>query len=126
MSHRNLTLAQTGRTTRMREKAVQLAMQGRAVYILVLDQRMVKLEAAQIDKLWNRFSRCDPHGIKVEAFDEHWHSRWNWNEMKPTGGFNPNCEFLMDHTVVELKLDFVHKQMAQLADFSRHLYYHTV
>ncbi len=86
----------TGRTTRMLERAVALAMQGRAVYVYVAgDEQRARQKLQEISG-----APFYSFGIKVEhgfprAFD--------WTRMRPYGA-HPNCTALIDHYLIEREL----------------------
>jgi hypothetical protein len=107
----NDALRQTGRTTRLIEKAVQLAHEGRAVYIHT-PERCVRRTQKQVDETWEKLWPGRPHGIKVEA--PHPHAQFNWWEMRVLGA-HPNSVWLVDHYLVERRIQLLQDQMAELA-----------
>jgi hypothetical protein len=119
----NSALMQTGRTTRMIEKAVQLARAGRAVYVLVSYQNYVEDMEHRIQEVWDRMYPGSVHGIKVEGPKSG--TGFDWKRMR-TPGAHPNCEFLLDHDLVEHRIEALHDQMADLAKEIGRLYPLTV
>lgn len=87
--------ARTGRTTRMLEEAVRLAREGRAVYVLMVNDQEAKDAQQTCNDLWKGTN----HGIKCEsiaAMGPH----FDWNRMFVLGAHH-NCVFLVDHYVIE-------------------------
>ena len=80
----------TGRTTRMIEKAKELALEGRAVYILSANLD----EQKRIRKLLGN----NDLGISVETSNSI--STFRWETMSLLGA-HPNCVVLVDHYAVE-------------------------
>lgn len=123
-------LRQTGRTTRLVEKACREALIGRAVYILALDVRQVKYIQHQVEGTWARMHGAEGrrHGIKVESMmDWEGHRQWDWNDMLPMHrDYHPNCLFLVDHAAVEFRLDQVQADIKYLAKLAGTLFPHTV
>lgn len=125
----NEHLRQTGRTTRMIEEACRAAECGRAVYVLT-SVCNVKLLQNAINKHWiNRHPEPGLNsGIKVESM-EHWerHQLWDWGQMQPSyKGAHQSCLWLVDHYVVELKLEQIHSDIKYLTTLAGRLYPHTV
>jgi hypothetical protein len=120
----NNALIQTGRTTRTIEKAVQLASAGRAVYVLVSQQSHIKGMEHRIQEVWDYlYAGRGPHGIKVEGPKSG--TGFDWDRLRVPGA-HPNCEFLLDHDLVERRIEELHDQMADLAKEIGRLYPLTV
>lgn len=118
----NEHLRQTGRTTRLIEKAVHEARAGRAVHILVAQSPQGKLLAKRVDDLWQHLYPGDRgHGIKVELPMP----GFNWNYMRPINA-HPNCVFLVDHTLAEAHIEEIQKDINKLAKLAAKLYPLTV
>lgn len=82
---------QTGRTTRMLAEAVTLAKAGRAVYVVVANEREVeRIESLLPDNL----------GIQVET--EYSLGNLDWESLRLVGA-HPNCVVLVDHYAIESK-----------------------
>lgn len=123
----NLDQRQTGRSTRTRDQAIELAGCGFAVYLLVADRSHIKWVEEALDKTWNRlYVGRKSHGIKVEAFDHHWADQWNWGKMAPMSNFHGDCRFLMDHTVIEKHISDLQNRMKVMAGEVGRLYQFTV
>ena len=88
-------LRRTGRTTRMLEHAKQLALAGRAVYVVAdneRDSRRMEIEC---------FKTGEPNlGIKFEVPGSL--GNFVWEEMRLRGA-HPNCVVLVDHHAIEDK-----------------------
>lgn len=127
MQGMNLEHIQSGRTTRLIERALQEAYAGRAVYFLVHHRAMVKLCEGRIQAAWSLlYGASRPsHGIKVEVFSEHAHT-WDWPHMCPNTRFHPNCRWLVDHTVIEEEILRAQDVMKRLAVHIGQLYPHTI
>jgi len=93
----------SGRTTRMIEHAENLAKecQDRVVYILFLDEPQAKEQLIKFGK-----SKAEKLGIKFESI--HSHRTFDWNTMRSRTN-HPNCKFLVDHFVIEQKLNDDHE-----------------
>lgn len=78
----------TGRTTRMLNRAIALAREGRAVYVLVDSEQEAR-------RLWREIP--DELGIKVEFADN---PAFDWHLMQIRGA-HPNCITLVDHYAIE-------------------------
>ncbi len=83
----NTVLERTGRTTRMVQHAVELAKQGRAVYVVMANDH----QAQEFQKIIPTQS-----GIKFETHL----SNLDWETMRLLGA-HPNCVVLVDHYVIE-------------------------
>lgn len=125
----NYEHSQTGRTTRLIERACNEAWSGRAVYILAHDSRYAKDLQSKVERTWSAMGGViGKHGIKVENMT-HWedHNRWNWETMQPRfGGADPACLFLVDHAAIDLKMKRINKEIEYLATLAGKLYPHTV
>lgn len=86
-------LRQTGRTTRMLEKAKKLAQEGRAVYILAAN----RAERSRLKALLG----INDLGISVEALSAL--SNFDWNNLSLRGA-HPNCIVLVDHYALEREI----------------------
>lgn len=120
----NDALIQTGRTTRLVERAVCLAGRGRAVYIITNDVNVSRLRR-QVDETWLRLWGARPHGIKVEKVAE-FRDRIDWDKLTIRGAHHPNCEWLFDHYVIEMRIVQLHTQIQGCAEEIGKLYPHTV
>jgi hypothetical protein len=120
----NELLRQTGRTTRLMEKAVQLARQGRAVYVVVSSRAEAGIGQRVVNKLWVHLHGPRAHGIKVETLKD-LGDRFDWEQMRVVGS-HPNCEFLLDHYVVEQHIEQLRLGIARRVDTIAKLYPHTV
>ena len=83
----------TGRTTRMMQKAIELAKAGRAVYVMFLTQ-------CEIDSVKSQFNIKPELGIKLETPSSLPNFDWETLTLK---GAHPNCIVLVDHHVIESK-----------------------
>jgi len=83
---------QTGRTRRMVAKAVELAREGRAVYIMTVDQRYATDIRSMLPD--------EPLGIKVEGCASV--SNFDFDELRLRGA-HPNCTVLVDHAAIEAR-----------------------
>lgn len=122
----NLALIQSGRTTRMIELAVKLAFQGRAVYILVQQKQHEKYLTHRVQETWDK--ACPGrggHGIKVEAYAPYWEHHLDWSTLRARG-MHPNCEILLDHTLVEWKIGQLQDEIKWRAELIGKLYPKTV
>jgi hypothetical protein len=81
----------TGRTSRMLERARQLSHQGRAVYVIAATQRHADDLRYQLGP--------DANGIKVETIGSVG-IRLNW-ETLTLDGAHRNCVVLVDHYAIE-------------------------
>jgi hypothetical protein len=81
----------TGRTSRMLERARQLAQQGRAVYVIAANQRHADVLRYHLGP--------DANGIKVETIGSVG-IRLDW-ETLTLGGAHRNCIVLVDHYTIE-------------------------
>ena len=82
----------TGRTSRMLERARQLARDGRAVYVVAASQH----HARQIKQM---LGSDEGGGIKVESADGLRNSL-DWEGLTLRGA-HPNCVVLVDHYAIE-------------------------
>lgn len=94
----------------MLREAVELARQGRAVYVIGLDHRhALLLEDLTIDMVGG-IREVKELGIKFEA--ENYMDCFNWERLRVEGS-HPNCTFLVDHHVIECKfvkiLEMLHR-----------------
>lgn len=88
-------LRRTGRTTRMLEHAKQLALAGRAVYVIADNER--DLRRLEIEC----FKTGEPNlGIKFETQQSL--GTFDWEQMRLIGA-HPNCVVLVDHHAIEDK-----------------------
>lgn len=108
----NEQLRQTGRSTRTVERAVQLASQGRAVYIVTAPPQAV-MTMRQVDELWAHHGRRGVHGIKVET-PESLGEGFNWDTLRIHNA-HPNSEFLVDHFIIEKRIVYLQRRMAVIA-----------
>lgn len=120
----NDALRQTGRTTRLIEKAVHQASCGFAVYVVVGQSQMIRRLQEQVQEIWDRlWPGRGPHGIKVETLQGL--GSFDFREMR-TRGAHPNSVFLVEHTLAEARIESLQRQMAALAEEVRRLYPLTV
>jgi hypothetical protein len=92
-----LSKTATGRTTRMMRRAISLAIQGRAVYILAASKSHKK----QLDEMR---AKMEPRstGIQfLDASDERDTAEINWHTLSLNGA-HPNCILLCDHFALEV------------------------
>lgn len=99
----NTELRQTGRTTRMLEQAIQLALSMKSVYVLMHTGAEVIKAQKQIDHMWQMHGRRGAHGIKVEVYSDGWKEQFNWEEFKARGAHH-TVEILIDHFLIEREL----------------------
>ncbi len=91
-----MTLRQTGRTTRLLARAVQLSTDGRAVYIIAANHaEVVRLRSLLGD---------DDHGIKIETPESPGNVNWSTLTLR---GAHPNCVVLVDHYAIESRFSAV-------------------
>lgn len=121
----NEHLRQTGRTGRTVEEAVQLARNGRAVYILVHERRYIKQVQERVDKLWQHLTGdfLHLHGIKVETSADL--GNWDWEKMHLHRA-HPNTAVVLDHFLVEHRIAVLQEEMKRLAAQVGRLYPLTV
>ncbi len=125
----NQSLAQTGRTTRLIERACMEALNGRAVYVFAHDEAYARMLKKKVDEIWQRMvGKGRKHGIRVENM-AYWDDRrmWNWERMLPAhNDWHPNCLWLVDHAAVEMQLIRIDERMREMAALAGSLYPHTV
>lgn len=96
----------TGRTTRMLQEAIRLALAGRAVYVVGANSAHAKTLEAQLAAL----SPPERHGIKFE--DATRFPELDWNTMTIRRA-HPKCVVLVDHYAIErgiaLMLEMMHR-----------------
>lgn len=109
----NEHLRQTGRTTRMLATATSLCTRGRAVYIYTDSVGVRRLQAELRDPAWR--------SIKIEVLPEH----FNWETMRPSDRAHPNCVFLVEHHLIEERLQRLDKEIMQMQQLARQLYHLT-
>jgi hypothetical protein len=92
----------TGRTTRMLEEAKRLDAEGKAVYIVVANQR-------EVDRILDLLGPDYP-SIKAETVSSL--CNFHWEDMRLRGA-HPNCVVLADHYAIEsqfgMMLDMLHR-----------------
>ena len=97
-------LRHTGRTTRMLEHAKQLALAGRAVYVIADNERDIRRLEAECFK-----TGASNLGIKFETPNSP--GNFDWEQMRLIGA-HPNCVVLVDHHAIEdrfsMVLDMLH------------------
>lgn len=99
----NEIFRQTGRTTRMLEKAIRLTQESKSVYILVGTQKESKFLRMKFQAL------CDHLGIAKVKQDkviiDYLHhlveQNLDWETLEFTRGGYRDWELLMDHTLIE-------------------------
>lgn len=122
----NEALRSTGRTTRLVEQACQLAYQRRAVYILVLNSAVQDHVERRVEDTWSVIGRgLGGHGIKVEVLNSHDHPHWDWFTMKLKRA-HPNVEVLLEHTLVEHRIEVLQSELKAIATEIGRLYPLTV
>lgn len=121
----NEHLRQSGRTGRLVEKAVHQARCGFAVYVLVNERRHIGQVRDRIDEAWLRLMgpNAHGHGIKVETPDML--GNWDWDHMELRGAY-PNYVVLLDHFLVELRIEKLQAEIKRLAEQVGRLYPLTV
>lgn len=87
------SLKRTGRTTRMLQEALQLAEQGRAVYVVAVSHP----HAAQLQHAIDEAAGRTNHGIKIETAQA---LGFSWAQLRVPGS-HANCVFLIDHAAIE-------------------------
>lgn len=90
---------QTGRTTRMVQKAHELDLQGRVVYIVALHDDQHRIEGLVGESTT---------GIKVETLGS---LRTYDLEACVLHGAHPNCVVLVDHSVIEHRFEAMLKEL---------------
>lgn len=127
----NDALRQTGRTTRMIEKAIQESRAGRAVYVLVPYRHMVIDLQHQVDEAFEKTWPGRAHGIKVEWLDPKGEGGlgalqgFDWRSLRIPSA-HPNCVWLLDHSLAEIRIQMLQDQIAELAKRAGQLYPLTV
>jgi hypothetical protein len=101
----NKHLIQTGRTTRLVEKAARLQADGHDVVVL-----MPTIQMAQIlQRTWNL-------SVPVRAIPD----TFDWETLKDR--HHPRRVCLLDHTVVEMRLQEIDNEIMRLQQQARQLY----
>lgn len=117
----NEALRQTGRTTRLVERAMHEAAGGRAVYILV-DLRQVAQLERQVHETWQRlWPHRGAHGIRVDVIG----AGFDWRALRYPDA-HPNCVFLVDHYRLEIEIAAIQREIEARAKLASHLYQFTV
>lgn len=83
----------TGRTSRMLERAIQLANAGRAVYVIAANTR----EKLRLSEMLSTDT-----SIKVETPESC--GNFDWRTLSLTGA-HPNCVVLVDHFAIEINFN---------------------
>lgn len=124
---RNFDFIQTGRSTRMRDKAIDLALKGIPVYIVSLTCQHSQWQSSMVKKTWDRMTQGRPMPkIMFLAFDGEIDRDWDWVNMRPRSSRYDDVQFLIDHTVVEMKIARLNEEIKHLATLAGKLYPHTV
>lgn len=89
---------QIGRSTRMMLHAIELAKQGRAVYVCVVNR-------AQIHSLERIREEHCPQATGIQ-YDTVAHLDIDWDRLSLRGA-HPNCVLLVDHAVIQWKFSRV-------------------
>lgn len=90
---------QSGRTTRMLEEAIQKHKEGRAVYILVHDEKYGNSLKKDFEILCRKSGLlCMPQSIKFETVESLGFNNINWQDKKLHHAHS-NCKLLIDHHV---------------------------
>jgi len=97
----NDPLRGTGRTTRMLQKAAWLAKNGRRV-VVVMDHPSQSRDIGQVMS-----------GVEVVSSR---HCTWSWHGMRMQG-FSDDTIFLVDHYALEMRRDFLQRQINILNEF---------
>lgn len=92
-------LRQTGRTTRMLERALRLARDGRAVYVLAVDRQHIAWLKGRLAELEGAAEVRE--SIKFETDATLGPSGPDWSRMLPSISAHPNCILLADHYYIE-------------------------
>lgn len=85
----------TGRTNRMLERAIVLACEGRAVYVVAADGRHVITLETMLDAL----NPPRGHGIQIE--NAQLFPDLNWEQVRLSPRAHPRCIVLIDHWAIE-------------------------
>lgn len=94
----------SGRTTRMLLKAMVLAAEGRAVYVLCAHQASLEHTKDLLAKMYEKARRDVPGNIKFETWDT---LRGHLDiENVRLRGAHPNCRLLVDHHFYEHHFGF--------------------
>lgn len=101
----NEHLKQTGRTTRLIEKAKQLQAEGRNVVVLMPTRQMAQV----LQRTW----RLD---VPVEAVPD----EFDWVRLQDPR--RPYTTFLVDHRAVEMRLQEIDEEIMRLQQLARQLY----
>lgn len=111
-------MRQTGRTTRLLQRAIELADYGRAVYILAHDDkyaRMLRKQLAEMIELREPSQPRNPNdlkGIQIERVPPD----FDFTTMRPhNSNAWPNCIWLIDHVVAEQEADRLTRALISLA-----------
>jgi len=87
----------TGRTTRMFQRAIEAARQGRAVYVFVASGLIRRrLEHSLLEA--GEYELVRTAAIKVEIGLPR---GFEWDPVPRVVGMHPNCEVLIDHDLIE-------------------------
>ena len=103
----------SGRTTRMVKHAIQLAEQGRAVYIMVARATAIHaVESIPVDGIpFRDFNRSSGLGLQIETPETL--ANFNWETLSLRGA-HPNCVVLVDHFLIEATF---HKMLTMLHQY---------
>lgn len=94
---------QTGKTSRMMEKAVELAKNGKFVYVVTHDKNMVDYCKRKISKENMHF--LNSLKIQVNSVSECNSGSIDWDNLRLRG--YPNSCLLLDHYVLEIKFSSI-------------------
>jgi len=124
----NLQLRQTGRTTRMIERAVEYhANTKHLVIILMPTQQHAKLSQQDVYKTWHRLTgRPDFPNIRVDYFSDDWTGKVDWKTLRLIGKEYDNVLLLLDHMVVERRIEHIQGTLNSLIQQVKDLYKYTV
>lgn len=117
----NEHLRQTGRTSRMIQEACRMARCGFAVYVLFETRELAKLGQVRVDQAWEKLTGdfLHLHGIKVESLYDL--GNWRWDRMELAGA-HQNVKVLLDHTLIEHRIEQLQKEMKLIAKEVAQLY----
>jgi hypothetical protein len=96
------TLRNTGRTTRMLQRAIALDKQGRAVYIVASNDRHAKALNEQLAGLDTE------NTIKVETANSLANFDWETMSLKRA---HPNCVVLVDHWAIQQRFEVMLQEL---------------
>lgn len=108
----NEHLRQTGRTTRLMEKAQEIENQGRQVTLYVHNKSYQRLVEGEARRRGQTFT--------VDSIPYH----FDWEHMRPMEYQGPNV-CLVDHAAVEIELQRLDERILKMQQLARQLYHLT-